>query len=240
MSKTQYVLLYTFVAALAAFTVSLPLAAQQSPQHIGIVDDWSTHHVGFSNPGSFQHAEANGTVEHWLRIVNDPRYQMQRMKQTRQNTALELSDPGAALVTPGPPGKTVPPPPKPIHQDWSMTLGSGAKVGINQYPAKFSFDTTHASCDSDMFPDFVAYNTNLPGNGSPGTQPTIIAYDNLYSGCSGANKPLIYWQYNTGTGSLIPTSVSLSLDGSELAFIQRNGSNQTSLVLLKWAKSATL
>jgi hypothetical protein len=245
MSTKQHVVLYTFAAALlAAFTLSSPLAAQQSPQHIGIVDDWSTHHLGFSNPGTFQDAEANGTVDRWLRIVNDPRYQMQRMKQTRENTTLQLQDPVAPLDSGLSVGagasKTVPPPPKPIHQDWSMTLGSGARVGVGQYPAKFSFDTTHAFCDSDPFPDFVVYNTNLVGTGTPGTQPTIIAYDNLYSGCSGANKPLIFWQYNTGTTtSLIPTSVSLSLDGSQVVFIQRTGS-VASIVLLKWAKSGTI
>ena len=43
-----------------------------------------------------------------------------------------------------------------------------------------------------------------------------MAYENLYSGCGG-NVPSTYWAYNTG-GSVV-TSVALSLDGSQVAFV---------------------
>ncbi len=53
--------------------------------------------------------------------------------------------------------------PSDIHRDWSENIGSGASVGLNNFPAKFSFDTTTANCDDAAQPDFVAYNTSLPG-----------------------------------------------------------------------------
>ena len=70
---------------------------------------------------------------------------------------------------------------------WTSTsLGTGvfgaAGVGLGRYPAKYSFSTgTTAYCDSDPTPDYAVYNTGLAGSGS---QATVIAYDNLYTGCS--------------------------------------------------------
>jgi hypothetical protein len=59
-----------------------------------------------------------------------------------------------------------------------------------------------------------------------------VAYDNLYTGCTGT-VPLTYWSYNTG-GSVV-TSVTLSLDGSQVAFIQTPTTVPiANLVLLKW------
>jgi hypothetical protein len=74
---------------------------------------------------------------------------------------------------------------------------------------------------------------------------TIVAYDNLYSGCTGT-APEVYWQYNTGYGSgltwdhsVIPGSVVLSGDGSQVAFVQDAG-GAASLVILKWASNPAL
>ena len=62
---------------------------------------------------------------------------------------------------------------------------------------------------------------------------TVAAFDNLYSGCSGS-VPSPYWAYNTGTGATAATSVVLSADGSQVAFVQNTGAG-AQLVLLKWA-----
>ena len=82
--------------------------------------------------------------------------------------------------------------------------------------------------------------------GGADTLATIVAYDNLYAGCTGT-VPQAYWQYNTGYNnpsftwdhSVAATSVVLSGDGSQVAFVQ-NASAVASLVILKWAKSASL
>ena len=117
-----------------------------------------------------------------------------------------------------------------IHKDWSQSMGTGATVGAGQYPAKFSYDATVDSCTND----FVAFNTGLAGAAG---QASIIAYTNLYVGCPGPRTvPSVYWAYNTG--GTISTSVTLSLDGSQLAFVQAQGGVAT-LVLLKWQASTT-
>src|ERR1019366_2879294 len=115
-----------------------------------------------------------------------------------------------------------------LKRDWSVSIGAGATVGAGQYPGKFAFDVTTYSCATD----FVVFNTGLAGSG---TQASIIAYNNLYSGCGGT-VPSVYWAYNTrGT---ISTSVTLSEDGSQLAFVQEQAGVAT-LVLLKWKASTT-
>jgi hypothetical protein len=134
---------------------------------------------------------------------------------------------------------------------WSGTALTGGDTGVvgnmgaGVYPAKYSFSVTGTPTCSD----FVVYNTGVTGSS---TGPTIIAYDNLYEGaspaCGGttgtAGVPTVSWQYNTaypyvssGTatadGSKIVTSVVLSGDGKQVAFIESNSTPVASLVLLK-------
>ena len=206
--------------------LTIPAFAQQSAsQGMGVPNDWTHQHVVFSDPGTFQEAMTNGTYDKWARTVNDPRYQLQQMKRKATLQSAGKQSAGSGVAT----GSPVAPP-----QDWSMNMGTGAKVGAGQYPAKWSFSTTTAYCDSDSAPDFVVYNTGLAGSS---THASIIAYDNLYSGCN-APFPRIYWQYNTAGGT-ISTGPVLTTDGTQVAFIQST-SSVASLVLLKWAKSSSL
>jgi hypothetical protein len=115
--------------------------------------------------------------------------------------------------------------------DWSETLGSGGSLGMGNYPAKYSFSTSNSSCT-----DWVVYGTGAPGGTS---QATILAYTNLYTGTCGA-IPSVNWAFNTGTNSTILTSPVLSLDGTQLAFVQNSSSGVASLVVLKWAAQGTL
>jgi PQQ-like domain len=76
--------------------------------------------------------------------------------------------------------------------------------------------------------------TNPNGTGTAG-QPTIVAFNQLYSSCGTTptqQVPATFWSYNTGTAAFAETSPVLSLDGTQVAFVQRTG-NAASLVLLK-------
>jgi hypothetical protein len=126
--------------------------------------------------------------------------------------------------------------PNNLHMDWSENLGSGATAGEGVYPAKFAFGTSAAYCNIATTPDFVVFNTGLAGTGMVGsTQASIVAYDNLYAGCAGGL--LNYWAYDTAGGAIL-TSVTFSIDGSQVAFVQTSAS-AASFVVLKWAKNAT-
>lgn len=127
-----------------------------------------------------------------------------------------------------------------LDVDWSEDMGTAASARAGIFPAKFSFSLTTANCASAANPDFVVYNTGGTGVAAvsgTGGQATIIAYGNLYTGCA-APVPTVYWAYNTGTGSTITSSPTLSPDGTQVAFVQSNGTSAT-LVILKWAASAS-
>ena len=123
-----------------------------------------------------------------------------------------------------------------IDPDWRMVLGSGT-TGAGQSPAKYSFNIAGPGlCSNAATPDYVVYNTGVAG--LSGSQANIIAYDNIYSGCSsvsGASTtvPLVYWSYYSGTGTA-ETSPVLSLDGTKVAFIETGASGTATLRILKW------
>ena len=53
----------------------------QVPLYRGLPSDWSDHRLIFSDPGSYNDAVSHRTVDHWQRVVNDPRYVMQQVKR---------------------------------------------------------------------------------------------------------------------------------------------------------------
>jgi len=119
------------------------------------------------------------------------------------------------------------------QRDWSQNLGSGANAGAGVFPAKYSFQITTATCASGAKPDYVVFSTGIQGTSS---QASIVAFDNLYSGCSGI-VPTVYWAFNTG--GRILTSPTISGNGSQVAFVQTSG-GIGSLVLLKWKAGGTV
>jgi len=209
-----------------------------SPARISLPEDWSHHHVVFSNPM---------TLEQSLRVRQDLRFWHQWYRRNVRR-AIPVSEP--AFEESQDQNENLPwmdgdwfgwfywfprkhhprPPRNALKRDWAISLGPNATVGAGNYPAKFSFDISTANCASAAQPDFVVFNTGV----ATSSQASIVAYDNLYSGCSSSGSvPSTYWAYNT-TGSVV-TSVTLSLDGSQVAFVQTSTSVPTAnLVLLKW------
>jgi hypothetical protein len=211
---------------------------------ISLPQDWSHRHVVFSNPA---------TLEQSIRVKQDARFWQQSYRRNvRQSLPAEdssLRDSREPHESPQwfdadwfgwfnwfhrRPRKPAPTPRNPLKRDWAISLGPNATVGAGNYPAKFSFDITTANCASAAQPDFVVFNTGVGTSG----QASIVAYDNLYSGCSGGvDVPTTYWAYNTG-GAVV-TSVTLSVDGSQVAFVQTPTlSTHANLVLLKWQPTA--
>ena len=113
-----------------------------------------------------------------------------------------------------------------FQRDWSETIGSSGTVGMGNFPATFTH--TSASCTTD----FAVYNTSMAGSSS---QPSIVAFNQLYGGCT--SRPSTYWAFDTG--GIVQTSVTLSLDGTQAAFVQTdNTTGDADFVVLKWAASS--
>jgi hypothetical protein len=195
----------------------------------GVPDDWTHHHLVFSMP-------ALGTPI-YDQVVKDPRFWLQQIKRLRPEPATNVkliprlmegfADPTDAKLSRPKKSRAK------LKTDWSEDLGSGAKVGANMYPAKFSFSVSGTpNCTSD----YVAYSTGLAGSA---TQASIVAFNNLYvgasPGCGTSSVPTIDWAYNTG-GTIVTAPV-LSADGTQLAFVHTPSSlsSASTLVLLKWA-----
>ena len=216
-----------FIAAVFCMVLisSILITGQPALKHrVGVPDDWSHRHLIFSNPGTYAQAIAHGTYSHWIKLQYDTRFLLQQMKR---NSGVRLpveGASGAVSLAARKPG---------VKEDWSQALTHSTFYGTvqpNTYPAKWGASSTAASCTGD----YVVYPTGYVGSA---TSATLIADHNLYTtGCSGT-VPSIYWAYNTG--ATISTSPIISLDGSQVAFIQSNGTT-ASLVLLKWQPSQTV
>lgn len=239
------------LATLAAF--ALPALAQEGESlHVGYteirgkVNDWTSHHVLFSNPGTEDEAIKSDRYEEWLKIVNDPRYIMHQMVRhapaqgplaedvanvqaiMRANAVGRLPIERSGHFTPVSPAsifgrKTQ------FKIDWSDAQVSGGATQPNTFPAKFTFFTTNTpSCLND----YIAYPTGVAGSTSAAS---IIGYDYMYTATTGTvntttgpcvvagtPEPHTYWAYNTG--GTATTSPILSLDGTQAAFIQTTAS----------------
>ncbi len=211
------------LASVSVTLIAGPAKKPASPANSGtpVVTDWSHRHLIFSHPT---------TPEQAARAQRDVRYSMQQLRLNgRPDAAISIDEkalaPSRTPVHARRRGRR-------MHRDWSVDLGPGATAGAAKFPAKFSFLSNTAACLSSPSPDFIVYGTSVPGSL---TQSTIVAFTNLYSGCSG-QVPGAYWGYNTG-GQVL-TSPVLSLDGKQVAFTQTTG-GIASLVLLKWSAGGT-
>jgi hypothetical protein len=234
------------IVALALGTVmaGTMLTLGQQAQNFGLVDDWTTHHVIFSNPGTAVDALAQGRLAQWYRTVTGPRYIMQQM---RRNPAPRTSEaaPGFVTLTGRLSGAITEPPALPVEKsaprapaprrDWAFPLGGGT-VAQNMYPAKYTFSPTGTpNCTSD----FVVYGLNVAASG---TQANMVALHNLYTNtggtgyCSGT-APTVYWAYQaTNHGGTITTSPVLSGDGSKVIYVEST-SSASYLHVLVWNSS---
>ena len=201
------------ILVLVAATV--PAWAQRSlagkPAHPGLLHDWSSHHVAYTGL-----TEQNVAAK----AVRDPRVWMSWLKHSpgqggaRQRRRRNKQH---------------------LHVDWNASLGSAtAALPAGAMAAKFSFSLTAApNCTND----YVAYGLNVAGSA---TQANIIAFNNLYSSgvvaggglCDAAagGQPTVLFAFNAGSAA-VTGSLSLSQDGTKLAFVGNPGGIATFFVL---------
>lgn len=65
----------------ALLGAGIVLGQGQIPESKGVPDDWTHHHLVFSNPGTAAEALENGTYDRWVSVVSDPRYALQVTKR---------------------------------------------------------------------------------------------------------------------------------------------------------------
>jgi len=225
-SRTILILLSLAALGLVAQSLPGPRAAL-THRPVPMVHDWSMRHVVYPH---------FGPMAAMLKVQRDPRARFSWRRR-----------PPVPIRWPGP----QPPPPRfprprsngpALVRDWSIYLGT-AGTAANMFPAKFTFDVDAApNCAND----FVVF--PVAANGS-GTQPNLVAFNNLYSGtvpaagiCNrapGASDTgvaaTVYWSYNVSAiGGAAPTSPVLSLDGTEVAFVESAAGSPAHFHVLAW------
>jgi hypothetical protein len=218
------------VGLLGLVSLGWILAGHAAPpyQH-GMPTDWTHRHVIFSQPRS---------AKQLAQVSRNPRYWQQWVRNNVAPVLATSVTDSAIAVFHGTRSKVKPK----IKRDWSEDMGSGASMGAGQFAAKYSFSLTTATCSNVANPDYTVFSTRLQ---SSGTTASIVAFDNLYSGCgSFGSVPTTYWAYDTTAATVpgtIKTSPVISLDGSQISFVQTDGINHGTVVLLKWkANDGTL
>lgn len=227
-NATRFVRLGAGFLGLLALGCVLTGQASRSDEQ-GVPTDWSHLHVIFSQPATAEQADL---------VQRDPRYWQQWYRRNVSRVLSVDASVRAAEASVAFSGDH-PAVSGPKQADWSVNMGTGATVGAGNFAAKYSFSTSVANCASATNPDFVVFSTGLQS--AAGTA-SIVAYDNLYSGCTGT-APNTYWAYNTTSSApgTIETSPIISLDGSQIAFVQTDGVGHGYLILLKWkANNGTL
>jgi hypothetical protein len=199
--------------------VSNPLAQEpNNPFRIGLVQDWSQHHIVFSRDALMKNP---GLVYSEPRIVHQA---MQRWQSARPQISASPST-AASLAEP--------------QRDWNVSLGLG-RIAPNMFPAKYSFDPGAAP---DCTNDYVVFGLNHVGNAG---QANLVAFNKLYSGagpgiCGAAPAVMFAYNISTLTAGRILNSPALSLDGKKIAFVESGnvgGSTRSIFHVLTWASGS--
>jgi hypothetical protein len=199
------------------FFVLVPsMCAQEAaaPQHTGVPQDWSQHHIVFSRDALARHPEL---------VYREPRIRHQAMQrwQAPNSDVFRGADP-------------LPPDADKSghHRDWSVAMGG--RISAHMFPAKFSFDP---GAPPDCANDYVVFGlaaAETPGASGAGIHPNLVAFNNLYVDPAGdgfcvnpitkvgLKAPTVLFAYNitTVTGGKIATSPILSLDGKKIGFVE--------------------
>jgi hypothetical protein len=179
-----------------------------SGYRVPVVEDWTHRHVVYSAP--------RGIIQS-LELRRQTRYIQQYLRR---------------YVLPRRPRRPIDPPVKTsndLQRDWGISAGSGATMGEGNFPAKYVFNVNATpSCTAD----YVVFTTNLAT--TTATTTDIYGVNNLYvdSGgtgfCSGKTNPTVMWAYHIqtetgGNGGSADTSPVLSLDGTQIAWVEGGG-----------------
>jgi len=190
---------------LVGLFVALALAsgpAYAQDKNSGYPEDWTHHHVVFSDPGTLHEASARGSFDDWYKVVTDPRF---IFEQRRRGPHPHRGKGNEA------------PPTDPLGRDWSVSLG-GAGVAPGVFPAKWQFSVTATpSCS-----DYVVFPVNKAG--VAGSQPNLVAFQNLYVNAGGTGScpgttPTVLFSYYVGTGT-VQTSPVLGGSANEVAYVE--------------------
>ncbi|MGC9990121.1 MAG: hypothetical protein ABSC07_16190 [Terriglobales bacterium] len=192
------------VSWFAFFAILSNLCAQDvtAGRHVGFPQDWSERQIVFSRDALARHTDL---------IYREPRVLNQAMQRWQIPNWGDFQG-----VRPVPISQKK----RGFHRDWEYDLEG--RVLKNMFPAKYSFDP---GSPPDCANDYVVFGLGVPG--VTGGNANLVAFNNLYvndggTGTCSGTAPNVLFAYNitTAPGGRIDTSPVLSLDGTQIAFVE--------------------
>ncbi|MGH8012456.1 MAG: hypothetical protein ACREQ4_08155, partial [Candidatus Binataceae bacterium] len=225
------------VVAIVLFGFTWVASAQWLPaplnQGQGLPYDWTSRHVVYSSNGANQ-----GVVQ------EQPRYWIQQMLRHRGEVEAASVNGDRAQLDSFFAGRKFKKKHFPklkkrhvvkVKRDWNTSMGNAVyDLASPTYPAAFVANSSTPSCTND----FVVFTLPTGGSTYPGNF-NIIAFNNLYGGPSSTNPlcskaPQALFAYNASTnGGTLNGSPVLSLDGTEIAFVENSPAGSVFHVL-RW------
>lgn len=203
--------------AMLCLTQAVCSQTAPAPKHVGVPQDWSEHSIVFS---------LNGLAKYPNLINQEPRIRHQLMQRFRTLNPGLFQQVEKGGISAGP------------HRDWNVNFVRG-RVAANMFPAKYTFDP---GAPPDCTNDYVVFGLNVAG--TTGKQANLIAFNNLYSGAGGlcGAAPTVMFAYNvtTVTGGKVNLSPVISLDGTQIAFVESAGAQAIFHVLTWTAGQGTI
>jgi len=189
---------------------------------VPVVQDWSHRHMVYSHPKS---------IIQNLQVQQQPRYAQQFLRRNFSHRPPIGRGPIPQPVR----FRPNQPAPNNIHLDWADVMpGANYTMGDGVFPAKYTFDV---NASPDCTNDFVVFTTSQGGTGVT----AIYALNQLYTGtCSGGPSTLWAYSVQSHTGGVAVTSPILSLDGTQVAWVEGKGGTATLHILKPYAGAGTL
>jgi hypothetical protein len=216
----------------------LTLAGQSqvdfSEGHVGRVVDWSYHHIVVSGPitnANLDRARREPRILFHLAERNLPATPSFSGKGNEAEPNISRfgfgRGPGRGGNRPGSPAKKS----SGLQRDWSVSLGAGT-VAQNMFPAKFGLNPDASITVANCASDYIVYGLNVAGSGS---QANLVGIKNLYSGTGGlcGATPTVNWAYDGTAGGKILTSTVISIDGTQIAYVE-SGAASSIFHVLTW------
>lgn len=214
-------LVWLSAAALIALAVSGALAGRLFARgqrgaldRAPVIEDWTQRHLIYSAPHSFLQN---------IELERQPRYIQQYL---RRNFLFRRPAPWPVR------GRGEQEPATDLQRDWGLSVGSGFTVGEGNFPAKYVFDVNQMpSCTGD----YVVFTTNQT------TGTDMYAVNSLYvnstgTGLCSGTAPNVMWAYHIESqGGAANGSPVISLDGTQIAWIEGGGGTAVLHLLKPWA-----
>jgi hypothetical protein len=227
--------LMTGLTAAGLAAVSVQMFAQDGAKGGGYVEDWSTHHAVFTNPGPELDALKSSHYDQWLKVVNDPRFVMQQQKrgstvlqptlvpsQGFQNTFGPRNIFGAGRTFGNPGGiegrtKTS----VKLDKDWSMNGGSlptaSLTISVSSAPGAGTVSgTSTVTVDGQTFtgstPVAAKQTGTFSGNPTTGQTVTIAGTEVVTASDSTAATASV----TVGASTCFPTNSGISVNGTTI------------------------